>query len=61
MDVALAVLLILVFIINIACSVWAVKKNSEETRLKAMAIYKLYEQVKRYNDNAFGGNDNESK
>ena len=60
MEVALAVLLILVFIINIVCSVWSTKKNCKETMLKTTAIYALYEQLKRYNDNTFGGNDDES-
>ena len=61
MDVALAVVFTVVFIINIACSVWSTKKNCKETRLKATAIYALYEQLKRYNDNVFGGNAGESK
>lgn len=40
--------------LNFFGNIWSTKKNNEEDRLKAVAIYSLYQELKRYNDNQFG-------
>lgn len=56
MEIALIVLFIVMFILNIVCSIWSTKKNCEEERLRSVAIYSLYKELERYNNNAFEKN-----
>lgn len=54
MDHILIIALIFVMALNFFGNVWATKKNNEEDRLKSVAIYSLYKELERYNDNQFG-------
>ncbi len=51
MDVILAIVLILIFTVSIVVNIWSTKISCNEQRLRSAAIYKLYEEIKRHNDN----------
>lgn len=54
MDYVLIMTLIFVMALNFFGNIWVTKKNNKEDRLKTVAIYSLYQELKRYNDNQFG-------
>lgn len=54
MDFVLITALIFVMALNFFGNIWVTKKNNKEDRLKTVAIYSLYQELKRYNDNKFG-------
>lgn len=46
----LFVFFIVLLVANIVVNVWSVKMNCNEQRLKSVAIYKLYLEIKKFND-----------
>ena len=50
-DYIIAILLIVLFFANIVVSIWVTKQNLKENKLKTTAIYCLYTEIKRMNDN----------
>lgn len=48
------IMFVVVTIALVACSAWSTKKNFDGNRLMAVAIYSLYKELKRYNDNVSG-------
>lgn len=54
MEIIVALIFIAVLALSVACSHFETNKKCKEQRMNTVAIYKLYEELKRYNDNAFG-------
>lgn len=46
--------LIVVMFLNFIESIWITKVRNQEQRIHATQIYRVYEKIKRYNDNQFG-------
>lgn len=59
MEYILITALIFVVGLNFFGSIWSTKQNNKEQRLKTVAIYSLYQEIRRYN-NQFG-EDGEGK
>ncbi len=59
MDYVLIVALIFVMVLNFFGNIWSTKSNNKEQRLKTVAIYSLYQELKRHNDNQFGKENSE--
>lgn len=57
MDYVLIVVLIIVTFLNFIGNVWAVKQENKEQRIHATQIYKLYNELKRFNDNWLDNRD----
>lgn len=53
MDNVLIVALIVVMALNFIVNIWIAKAQNKEQRIHATQIYRLYEEIKRYNDNQF--------
>ncbi|MCI9545594.1 MAG: hypothetical protein HFH60_02720 [Lachnospiraceae bacterium] len=57
MDYVLIIALIMVTFLNFIGNVWAVKQENKEQRIHATQIYKLYNELKRFNDNWLDNRD----
>lgn len=57
MDYVLIIVLIMVTFLNFIGNVWAVKQENKEQRIHATQIYKLYNELKRFNDNWLDNRD----
>ena len=54
MDYILIRALIVVVLLNFVGNIWVAKMQCREQRIHATQIYRVYEEIKRYNDNQFG-------
>lgn len=54
MDYVLVAALIVVMFLNFIESIWITKARNREQRIHATQIYRVYEEIKRYNDKQFG-------
>ena len=54
MEIVITLIFIVALLLSSFCSHLETNKKCIEQRMNTAAIYKLYEEVKRYNDNAFG-------
>lgn len=54
MEIVITLIFIVALLLSSVCSHLETNKKCKEQRMNTVAIYKLYEEVKRYNDNAFG-------
>lgn len=53
MEIVITLIFIVALLLSSVCSHLETNKKCKEQRMNTVAIYKLYEEVKRYNDNAF--------
>lgn len=53
MEIVIALIFITILLLSSVCSHIETNKKCKEQRMNTVAIYKLYEELKRYNDNAF--------